>query len=309
MKKYAIAKEFRALRKLRVSIDSLEKIITIRKAEEALKHVIRKKKHGVTIEHMSIPGYQGEMIDVYVYNPEERKENTPYLLHFHGGAYISGNGYTNFLLPRYAHELGCPVFSVEYRLAPEFPFPFGQNDCFAVLEYLNKNAKELGLDATRAVVTGESAGGGLAASVCQMARDKGIPVALQVLLYPVISNACDTPSMKMFVDTPVWDYPSSVYMWEYYLPLKEGETPPKYAVPALGDLKGLAPCFIETAEFDPLRDEGLAYAKALKEAGVPTHLEETKGTIHGYDQSPIKGPITKRQIEIRIAAMAEAMAK
>ena len=309
MTRYPIANEFRALRRMRVPIATKEQIDAIRKAEEAFKRVMRRKKHGVTVTQMSIPGYQGAMIDVYVFSPENRKTNTPYLVYFHGGAYVTGNAFTNFLLPRYAEELGCPVFSVEYRLAPEFPFPYGQNDCFAVLEYLNHQADALGLDASRVVVTGESAGGGLAASVCQMARDSGIPVALQVLLYPVISNACDTPSMKAFTDTPVWDYPNSLDMWRYYLPLKEGEEPPKYAVPALGDLSGLAPCFIETAEFDPLRDEGIAYAKALIAAGVPTHLEETKGTIHGYDQIPIKGPIAKRQIEIRIAAMAEALVK
>ena len=309
MDKYPIAKELRPIRRIRVPIATQEQIDTIRKAEEAFKNLMRRKKRGANIEHMTVPGEQGHVIDVYVYNPKERKANTPYLVHFHGGAYVTGNAFTNFLLTKYANDLGCPVFSVEYRLAPEFPFPYGQNDCFAVLEYLNLHAKELGLDASRAVVTGESAGGGLAASVCQMARDNGIPVVLQVLVYPVISNACDTPSMKEFVDTPMWDYQNSVYMWQYYLPLKEGETPPKYAVPALGELKGLAPCYLETAEFDPLRDEGIAYAEALIEAGVETHLEETKGTIHGYDQTPIRGPLAKKQIDLRIAAIAKAITK
>ena len=307
MEKYKIDHEFRALKHFKLDISTPSHIVTVRQGEGLLKHLARKKKHGVSIDCITVPGHQGDMIEIYAYNPKQRRANAPFVLHFHGGAFAMGNALNNTLLYRYAHLLGCPVFSVEYRLAPEYPFPYGVNDCFAALEYLTQHAKTMGLNASRVVVTGDSAGGGLAASVCQMARDKGIKVSLQLLIYPVLSNACDTPSMKAFTDTPVWDYSNSIHMWQYYLPLKAGEKPPKYAVPALGKLKGLAPCYIETAEFDPLRDEGIAYAKALEKAGVPVHLEATKGTVHGYDQLPRKGPIAKRQISLRIAAMARAL--
>jgi acetyl esterase/lipase len=177
--------------------------------------------------------------------------------------------------------------SVEYRLAPEHPFPAGVEDCYAALRWLADNAGALGADPGRLAVAGTSAGGGLAAAVALMARDRGGPaLRLQVLSIPELDDRLQTPSMTTFIDTPLWNRPNAVLSWSFYLG-READAAPgddvsPYAAPARAtDLRGLPPAYVATAELDPLRDEGIAYASALMHAGVPVELHQFPGTFHG----------------------------
>jgi acetyl esterase/lipase len=182
-----------------------------------------------------------------------------------------------------AGEVGAVVVSVDYRLAPEHPFPAGVEDCYAALAWLAAHAAELGVDPARIAVAGQSAGGGLAAATALLARDRGGPaLCFQLLEIPELDDRLDTPSMRAFTDTPLWNRPNAVWSWKHYLGASHAGEPSAYAAPARAkDLAGLPPAYVSTMEFDPLRDEGILYALRLLQAGVPVELHSYPGTFHG----------------------------
>lgn len=241
---------------------------------------------------LAVPGAAGDPdVPVRFYDPEGRESNGPVILHIHGGAFVIGDlDQDNVSCERMAIATGLPVLSVKYRLAPEHPHPAPTNDCFAVYRWLAGGASGLDVDGEQVIVTGVSAGGGLAAAVAQRARDEGgVQPIYQVLLYPVLDDRMTTPSMRKMIDTPLWNGRSSVHMWRHYLGtgIEEGvagdDTSP-YAAPARAtDLTGLAPASLTTAEFDPLRDEAIEYAQRLMQAGVATELHVVPGAIHAFD--------------------------
>jgi acetyl esterase/lipase len=180
------------------------------------------------------------------------------------------------------------VVSVEYRLAPEHPFPAGIDDCYAGLSWMAESAEELALDPARIAIAGQSAGGGLAAGTALMARDRGGPaLCFQLLEIPELDDRLETPSMRAFTDTPLWNHPNAIWSWRHYLgPDHEGEVSP-YAAPARAvDLSGLPPAYVSTMEFDPLRDEGILYALGMLQAGVSVELHSYAGTFHGSGLLP-----------------------
>jgi len=178
------------------------------------------------------------------------------------------------------------VIFVDYRLAPRYPFPAAFDDCYAALQWVVDAAGELGIDPHRIAVGGDSAGGALAAGVAQKARDQGLAVLCgQLLVYPVLDHTCSTESATRFIDVPLWNAISNRNMWAMYLSACPGGSAPAYAAPAHGDLHKLPPSYVETAEFDPLRDEGLHYADNLRRAGIDVEVNETRRTVHGYDAS------------------------
>jgi acetyl esterase/lipase len=181
-----------------------------------------------------------------------------------------------------AHAADAVVVSVEYRLAPEHPFPAGLEDCYAALVWLAAEARALGVDPARIAVMGQSAGGGLAAGLALLARDRGGPrLCCQLLGIPELDHRLETASMREFVDTPLWNRPNAIMSWRHYLGEPPGEVSP-YASPAIAkDLRGLPPAYVSTMEFDPLRDEGIEYALRLLQAGVPVELHQYPGTFHG----------------------------
>ena len=305
MSKYNISNEFKLLKNYSLDISTLKKIKSARRMEALTGLLLSRSNKHVEIKKLKISGYKSDMIDLYMYIPPNISVESPCILYVHGGGFVLGNARNSRHLSFYAEQLSCIVFSVEYRLAPEFPFPYAMNDCFKALEFIIDNNETLGIDKSNIAIMGESAGGAIACSVTQMARDNDIPLKYQVLLIPVTSNKCDTQSMKDYYDAPVWNYQNSVDMWRHYLN-NNYDNPPKYAVPIDGDLHGLPPCYLETAEFDPLVDEGIAYAKALQSSGVKVALIETKSTMHGFDNAPFMGPITKKQLTMRVDAIREA---
>ena len=240
------------------------------------------------IEDRLVPGWEGDPdVAVRVYRPKATPAGAtaPGILLIHGGGFIIGSveaEHAGAVLM--AVDAGAVLVSVEYRLAPEHPYPAGLRDCYAALTYLHAEAAGLGVDTSRVAVVGASAGGGLAAATALLARDLGGPsLCFQMLHIPELDDRLETPSMQTFVDSPLWNRPLAVQSWKAYLgDLAATDDVPVYAAPARAtDLRGLPPAYVSTAENDPLRDEGICYALAMLRAGVSVELHQFPGTFHG----------------------------
>jgi acetyl esterase/lipase len=222
-------------------------------------------------------------LTVRVYEPASVSAPLPAVLYLHGGGFCFGSIESEHAgAMATAQGAGTVVVSVEYRLAPEHPFPAAIEDGYAALCWLAAEAPALGVDPARIAVMGQSAGGGLAAGVALLARDRGGPaLCFQALGIPELDHRLETASMREFLDTPLWNRPNAIMSWRHYLGDHVGEVSP-YASPAIAkDLRGLPPAYVSTMEFDPLRDEGIEYALRLLQAGVPVELHQYPGTFHG----------------------------
>lgn len=239
---------------------------------------------GLDIDDRLVPGPTGAPeVGVRLYRPTAVPGPVPALFYIHGGGFVTGSVDTEHAgAVALAASLRVVVVSVEYRLAPEHPFPAGIEDCYCGLLWLAEHAGELGVDPDRVALYGQSAGGGLAAALALVARDRGgPPLCFQFLGIPELDDRLETPSMRAFTDTPLWNRPSAELSWRYYLGEDPGEVSP-YAAPARAeDLAGLPPAYVSTMEFDPIRDEGILYALRLLQAGVPAELHSFPGTFHG----------------------------
>jgi acetyl esterase len=239
------------------------------------------------IEDRFVPGHEGDPeVPVRVYRPKEaRTPPVPGILMIHGGGFVVGSVTTEHNgAAMMAINTGAVVVSVDYRLAPEHPYPAGLHDSYAALCFLHDEAAALGVDTTRLAVVGASAGGGLSAATALLARDRGgPPLCFQMLHIPELDDRLETPSMRTFVESPVWNRPLAIISWQAYLGELSGAADvPMYAAPArAADLSGLPPAYVSTAENDPLRDEGIVYAMRLLQAGVSTELHQFPGTFHG----------------------------
>ena len=256
---------------------------------------------GLKETRRKIPGYQDAPVGISIFEPEEGREPLPALVYFHGGAFALQSAPCHKKLScSYALNTPCKVVSVDYRLLPENTFPIGLEDCFAAYRWVLENAAQLGISPNRIAVGGDSAGGALSAGVCLLARDRGIPVpCFQMLIYPVMDERQNSASMKKYNDTPLWNSRLNAKMWKMYL--KDGLPDEKgYASPAEAvSLEGMPPAYVEVAEYDCLRDEGIAFAKALKDSGIPAELYETKRTVHGFEIAE-KNEIVKESVDRRI---------
>lgn len=235
------------------------------------------------VEDRTVPGRMGE-IPVRIYTPEGQGPH-PVLIFFHGGGWVIGDiaGYDT-VCRQLTNRTPCIVISVEYRLAPEHPFPAAPEDCYAATKWVADNAASFNGDPTRLAVGGDSAGGNLSAVISLMARDEGGPkLALQVLIYPATDYI--EPRTQSSIDNGqgyLLTYDSMVWFSNHYL--KPGFDRDDWrAFPLRAkDLHGLPPALIITAEYDPLRDEGEQYAERLREAGVPVQLSRYDSMIHGF---------------------------
>jgi len=236
------------------------------------------------IEDRAIPGVGGD-IPIRIYTPEG---NPPMgaLVYFHGGGWVLGDiEMTDEPCRMLANAARSVVVSVDYRLAPEHKFPAAPEDCYAATVWVAENASLLKIDAGRIAVGGTSAGGTLATAVAMMARDRGGPhLAYQMLVYPATTTSLDTASHRQFAEDNyyVLSRADMKWFWGHYLS-GEAEARNPYACPASArTLSGLPPALVITAEFDPLRDEGEAYAARLREEGVPSVLKRYEGVTHGF---------------------------
>lgn len=208
----------------------------------------------------------------------------PAALFIHGGWFFMGDLDTHDApLRAVANAAGCVVVAVDYRLAPEHPFPAAADDCSAAAGWLAAHAGELGIDRDQLAVCGDSAGGTLAAVLARRARDTGGPTfCRQVLVYPVIDPALDTASWKELTEAPIISRERAELAWSFYTP--DGAAGPDAAPSAAADHTDLPPTLVITAEYDPLRDEGEEYGEALRAAGVPVTVCRYPGMIHGFFQ-------------------------
>lgn len=267
-----------------------------------------REKSNLKLYKESISRADGSALAVIRMVPPEPPTPMPCLIYYHGGGFALTYGAPHInMCQRYASEAGCTVIFVAYRLMPGHPFPGGVDDCYLAFEWVLENAQRLGIDPSRIAVGGDSAGGALAASVSQMGIDRGAakPCA-QMLIYPVTDIDCKTRSATEFTDTPIFNSLANSRMWEAYLCNYAAGERPEYASPIHREnFTGLPPAYIETAEFDPLHDEGLAYAERLSEAGVEVEINDTKGTVHGYDAA-VKSVLGEDAIVRRVAYLKAA---
>jgi acetyl esterase len=236
---------------------------------------------GAVIDHRV--AVEAGAITVRVYTPLGEPP-FPALVYLHGGAFWLGDVDQSDIGCRdLAHRTGAVVASVDYRLAPEHPFPIPVEDCFAALQWTVAHAAELGIDPDRVAVGGSSAGGNLAAAVALMACDRGGPrLCFQWLDIPVTDSRLDTESMRRFGEGYLLTKAAMLEGWTFYVPDPDDRVHP-YASPMHApDVGGLPPALVTVAEFDPLRDEGEAYGARLAAAGVPTTVRRYEGMIHGF---------------------------
>ena len=238
------------------------------------------------VEDLQIPGTAGP-VPVRLYRPQA-DSRLPILVYLHGGGWMMGSIATHDALCRnLCARSGMVVASVEYRLAPEHKFPAGLEDCYAAVQWLAEQAESLGLDRERLAVGGDSAGGNLAAAVTLLARQRGGPaIGFQLLIYPVLDFDFDTPSYRENASGFHLTRDDMIWSWRQYLARElDGYTPLASPLRA-DDLSGLPPAMILTAEYDPLRDEGEAYADRLAQNGVPVTCRRHAGMIHGFIRRP-----------------------
>jgi acetyl esterase len=260
-------------------------------------------------EDRTIPGPAGE-IPIRIYTPVAAGGAAlPVLVYFHGGGWVIGDLETHDALCRtFANESGCKVIAVDYRLAPEHRFPSAVDDALAAVQWVEANASSIGVDPNRIAVAGDSAGGNLAAVVAQLARDaKGPQIAYQVLIYPVTDTDTETGSYQAFGTGHFLERDGMVWFIDHYA--GEGDrADPRLAPLKAASLAGLPPAYVVTAGFDVLRDEGRAYAEALKAAGVPVEYVNYDGMIHGFFNLQAVLDVGRDAVKAAAKALKEALA-
>lgn len=296
LQKYKIDRDYHLLALMNINIHE-EKAIRISNAlvnRINFLHV----DDDISAEKLTINSFDGFHIDLYIYRPKDCPENIPCMVYFHGGGFfLKGDALTPRILSAYIRKSSIAVVYVDYRLSLDYPYPIPVEDCYAGLKWTFENSSYLGFDNEKILVMGFSAGGALAAGVTLLARDRKFPhIVAQVLISPVTDYRQITASAKNFIDTPNWNSESNRRMWELYLRNIDGKVP-YYASPAVApSLRGLPPAYVEVSEFDPLHDEGVNYAKNLKDSGVNVILNDTKGTIH-MSSILLKSKKTKKNID------------
>jgi acetyl esterase/lipase len=235
--------------------------------------------HAVDVDRVVIDDRTGVAVETFA--PTTPGPH-PVLLWFHGGGYLLGTpAMGSARMQSWAAKLGCFAVSVDYRLAPEHPFPAAHDDAVSALEWLIGSAAELGVDRERIVVAGGSAGGGIAAGLVLAARDLGLPLAGQLLLYPMLDDRQQTASSAWA--TPMWSRGANEYAWHAYLGDQPGEVS-SYAAPArASQVTELPPTMVIVGSADRFLDEDVAYASRLMHAGIPTDLRVYAGAPHGFD--------------------------
>jgi acetyl esterase/lipase len=250
-------------------------------------------------------------VPVWVFTPAAAVAPAPVVLFVHGGGFFFGRASTSAAtLNAWADAFGCVIVSVEYRLAPEHPYPAPLEDCYTALKWVAAHADELGVDAGTIVVAGQSAGGGLAAGLALLARDRGeVQIAYQLLIYPMLDDRGITPSSRR--DAVVWSPGANVLGWRAYLgDLYGRDDVPAYAAPSRAtDLRGLPPAFIAVGTADGFCDEDIAYALALLAAGVPTELHVYPGAPHGFEAMLQDAAVARRARRDIADALGRALSR
>lgn len=284
-KKYDIDKDYQDLPKITLNFNSLQ-IPVINGFYTLIRSVhstFPSKDIASKTVHIQRKGES--TLKAVIFEPKDIIKNRPLLIYFHGGGFAItySKKHVDFC-KLYAKQARCSVMLVDYRLSPKNRFPKALDDGYSSLKWSIYNSNFLNIDNSKIAIAGDSAGGAIAAGVTQKAIDNGINICGQLLIYPALDCRCISDSSKKYDDVPIWNAESNRRMWKAYL----GSIPlwniPKYASPGLTkSLFGLPETYIETAEFDPLRDEGIHYAKRLSASNITVTQNDTKHTVHGYD--------------------------
>ncbi|MFC9294098.1 alpha/beta hydrolase [Streptomyces sp. NPDC057011] len=268
---------------------------------------------GLRIRDVNVPGPAASPpVVVRLYEPDHRADARPLpaILYFHAGGFVTGDletGHDECVWT--AATLGAVVVNVDYRLAPQHPYPHAVMDAHAVLNWVVGQERALGIDPERIAVVGEDAGAGIAAALSMLTRDRASTRPFfQLLSTPMLDDRLDTESARAYVDTPVLDRIQAAYSWFHYLGAGAGgpEVSPFAAPARAGDLRGLPTTYVAVCEFDPVRDEGVRYAQRLVQAGVTTELHHYPGTFHGCTSIP-GTEVTLRMREDRVYALRRAL--
>jgi len=263
------------------------------------------KDSELDVQARMIPGHGGGEIETYILTPKALPEAAPCLVYIHGGGFVFEGSNSHFKLAMtYAKKVRCKVIYVRYRLAPSYPFPIPQEDCYAALCWVYEHADELAIDRKRIAISGDSAGGTLAVTSCMMVRDRGrhIKPLFQLLVYPWLDGRNNSKSHLRYTDTPMWNSTLSRKVRPIINP-DPSATPLAYRSPVEADsFKDLPPAYIEVAEFDCLHDDGVLYAALLNKAGIEVEFHEVKGTMHGFD-TVFNAPTSQKMIAKRIKYM------
>lgn len=262
-------------------------------------------------EDVTVPGPDGAPdIVLRVHTPVSVQAPAPCVYSIHGGGYILGDrSMDDMRFDRWCPKYGMVGVSVEYRLSPETPYPGPVEDCYAGLEWVYAHAGELGIDASRLGISGASAGGGLAAALALLARDRGeMHPAFQLLAYPMIDDRQITPSSGW--EVPIWNPRNNKFGWQSYLgPLYGRDSVPYHAAPSRAeDLSGLPPALIYVGTLDGFCDEDVLYATRLYQAGVPTELHVYPGAPHGFDGFAPTSAVSRRAVHATEDWLSRALA-
>jgi acetyl esterase/lipase len=270
---------------------------------------VRPAVTGVEVSEYSLTTADGASLPLRWYQPTGAALPGSALLYLHGGGMILawsdvGSLY-DLVVREYVAASGVPALVVDYRVAPEHPDPTPVSDCHAALRWLADHAAELGVDPRRIGVAGDSAGGGLAAGVSLLARDRGGPaIALQLLAYPMLDDRTVDPERELPPEVLVWNYDDNATGWSALLGTAGADEVSVYAAPARAtDLTGLPPTFIDTGDLDIFRDEDVDYARRLALAGVPTELHVHPGCPHGFETLVPAAAVSQRALADRIRRM------
>ncbi|MFZ3578782.1 alpha/beta hydrolase [Virgibacillus sp. DJP39] len=265
----------------------------------------------VIFDHL-VPGPEDNPhVRVRIYEPKEKDGTSPGLLWIHGGGYVIGTPEENDVLcQRFVTEANCVVVSVDYRLAPESPYPAALDDCYSALKWFSENADKLGVDPTRIGVAGASAGGGLTAALSLLTRDRNGPkLCFQMPLYPMINDHNNTPSSQEVTGNMIWNHDLNEKGWKMYLNGQNGtKNVSKYAAPAREkDFSGLPYTYTCVGQLDPFRDETLDYVTRLSRAGVDVEFHLYPGCYHGFEVLTPDAAISQRALTEYVSAVKHVL--
>jgi len=252
---------------------------------------------GIASMDRHVSGPDGDVF-VRIYQPTDRPATLPALVWIHGGGYVLGSVERDDLLARHLAKVAqCLVVSVEYRIAPEYPSPAAAEDCYAALKWLATHTSELGVELSRIAIGGASAGGGVAAGLALLTRDRAeVELTFQLLIYPMIDDRNVAPASETRPDTYVWTRENNLMGWQAYLGREPGgeDASPYAAASRATDLSGLPPAYIPVGELDLFLNENIEYAQRLLAAGVPTELHVYPGAYHGFNGIAPRADIAQR---------------
>lgn len=266
----------------------------------------------VKIHERKIEGKDGHEMIVRIYEPAEQngEAKRPALLWIHGGGYIMGHpSHDDDLLQEIVETVGCVVFSPDYRLAPEHPFPAGLEDCYSTLLWISQSYEEFKIELSRLAIGGASAGGGMTVALALLARDrKGPKICFQMPLYPMIDDRNMTPSSHEITHPAVWNRRNNLAAWSMYLGDGNREDVSPYAAPIRADnLADLPPTYTCVGQLDPFRDETIEYVMRLAQAGVEVEFHLYPGGYHAFEIAAPDAPISRKARSEYIGALSRAL--